>query len=183
MTLANQISIFRLLLIPVFVGAILQDGPGRDWPRLAALGVFVVAALSDVLDGYVARRYDQRTKLGHVLDPFADKLLINVTFVFLAADRYLEYAVPMWIPVVVLVRDGLITGGAYLISRYRGQIRVRARISGKVNTILQNFTIVAVLLQFSFATPLLIAMAVFCVVSYVDYLWSSMDQILGKEAA
>lgn len=182
-TLANQISFFRLLLIPVYAGLILQDAPGRDWPRLAALGVFVVATLSDLADGYVARRYDQQTKLGQVLDPFADKLLINVAFVLLAAIPHLEYPVPMWIPVVVLARDGMITGGAYLISRYRGQIRVRARVLGKVNTILQNLTIIVVLLQLPVATPLLLAMAAFCVFSYIDYLWSSMDQILGKRTA
>jgi cardiolipin synthase len=163
--------------------AILQDAPGRDWPRYTALGAFVVAALSDMVDGYVARRFDQRTKLGQVLDPFADKLLINVAFVFLAANEHLRYAVPMWIPVVVMARDALITGGSYLIRRYRGQVRVRARLLGKVNTLLQNLTVIAVLLQFSFAAPLMIAMAIFCAVSYVDYLWSSMDQIVPKEAA
>jgi CDP-diacylglycerol--glycerol-3-phosphate 3-phosphatidyltransferase len=182
-TLANQISFFRLLLIPVFVGLILQDAPGRDWPRYAALGVFMVAALSDMLDGYVARRYDQRTKLGQVLDPFADKLLVNVCFVFLAADQYLEHPVPMWVPVVVLARDGVLVGGAYLIRRYRGRIYLRARVFGKVNTVLQNFTIGVVLLQFSFALPLMMGMAVFCVVSYLDYLWNARDQILPKESA
>ena len=106
MTLANQISFFRLGLIPVFVALILQDAPGLNWPRYAALAVLVVAAISDLVDGYVARRFNQQTKLGHVLDPFADKLLINVAFVFLAADQHLEYPVPMWIPVVVLIRDG-----------------------------------------------------------------------------
>ena len=183
MTLANQISFFRLLLIPVFVGLILQDAPGRDWPRYAALAVFMVAAFSDMLDGYVARRYDQRTKLGQVLDPFADKLLVNVSFVFLAADQYLEHPVPLWVPVVVLTRDGVLAGGAYLIQRYRGRVYLRARFFGKVNTVLQNFTIGVVLLQFSFARPLMVAMAVFCVVSYLDYLWSGRDQIFPKEAA
>src|SRR6202171_2262327 len=82
MTTANKITVIRILMIPVFVtlaiyyGESIQEGSPQDWMRFTAIAVFLVAALSDGLDGYVARRYNQRSSLGVILDPSADKGLL-----------------------------------------------------------------------------------------------------------
>ena len=83
MTTANKITVVRILMIPVFVtlaiyyGQSIQEGDPQDWQRFAAIAVFLLAAVSDGLDGYVARRYNQRSSLGMILDPIADKGLLN----------------------------------------------------------------------------------------------------------
>ena len=68
----------RLLLIPVFVALIVSYTREQPWIRYSALGVYAVAAISDALDGFVARAYNQKTKLGTLLDPLADKLMVNI---------------------------------------------------------------------------------------------------------
>src|SRR2546423_14925187 len=79
MTTANKITVVRILMIPVFVtlaiyyGESIQEGSPQDWMRVTAITVFLLAALSDGLDGFVARRYNQRSPLGVILDPVADK--------------------------------------------------------------------------------------------------------------
>ena len=160
-TLANRISVFRLLLIPVFLVTVMSYTPDKQWLRITAAVIFLVAAISDILDGFVARAYNQKTKLGAVLDPLADKLLVNLSFLFLAVNEHLETDVPGWLPVVILSRDIFITGGAYLVDRFYGPVRVRPRIMGKITTILQSASIVGVLLEVSFAYHLLVVMLVF----------------------
>jgi Phosphatidylglycerophosphate synthase len=79
MTTANKITVVRILMIPVFVtlaiyyGESIQEGTPQDWMRFTAIAVFLIAAVSDGLDGFVARRYNQRSTLGAILDPIADK--------------------------------------------------------------------------------------------------------------
>ncbi|MGZ5504460.1 MAG: CDP-alcohol phosphatidyltransferase family protein, partial [Chthoniobacterales bacterium] len=82
MTTANKITIVRILLIPAFVtmaiyyGQSVQAGEPAEWMRFTAIAIFLIAAVSDGLDGYVARRYNQRSRLGVILDPIADKGLL-----------------------------------------------------------------------------------------------------------
>ncbi len=177
MTLANQITFSRLGMIPVFTSLVWFYSPEREWVRWAAVGVYVVAALSDVLDGYVARRFKQRTKLGTRLDPLADKLIVNLGFVFLAANDYFGEMVPLWFPVVVLSRDVGIVMGAFLINECYGPVKVAPRVLGKLTTTFQMATLVAVLLRVSFAYPLLLVTVVMCVLSYADYLYFGTRQL------
>lgn len=176
-TLANRITIFRLFMIPVFVVCVMSYRPEAVWLRHLAIFVFVVAALSDALDGFVARAYDQKTKLGAVLDPLADKLLVNTSFVFLAVNPHFETRVPAWLPVIVLSRDVFITGGAYLINMFYGPVRVRPRITGKITMLLQNASIAGVLLEVDFAYELLMVMLVFSVISWADYFYKGLEQV------
>ncbi|MEK7795153.1 MAG: CDP-alcohol phosphatidyltransferase family protein, partial [Candidatus Hydrogenedentota bacterium] len=83
MTLPNKISLFRLLLIPAFVAALLAIDADRPQLRWLAAGIYVLAAFSDAVDGYLARRWQQTSELGALLDPLADKLLVNIALVFL----------------------------------------------------------------------------------------------------
>jgi len=88
MTTANKITILRMLLIPFFVLEVLYHvKSGNDWHRVAALLTFAVAAILDGVDGYIARHYNQRSELGAILDPLADKLLLVSGVVVLSFDH------------------------------------------------------------------------------------------------
>jgi CDP-diacylglycerol--glycerol-3-phosphate 3-phosphatidyltransferase len=179
-TLANRITIFRLILIPVFNVLVVSYSPDKPYLRYSALLVFVVAALSDALDGFIARAYNQKTRLGAVLDPLADKLLLNLAFVFLAVNENFVERPPLWIPVLIVSRDAIIVMGSYLLNEFYGPLRVRPRITGKITTALQMASIVAVLLQVNFAYELLIAMIGMTVISFFDYLYDGVRRI-GSE--
>lgn len=183
MTLANRITLFRLFLIPVFVGLIISYTREHPWIRYAALGVYIIASISDALDGFVARAYNQKTKLGAVLDPLADKLLINIGFVFMAVNDQFSTQIPYWFPVVILARDAMIVMGAYLINEFYGPVRIRPQISGKLTTCFQMSLMIAVLIEASFAYPLMIATVVMSGISYVDYLYAGIKQIGNEDEA
>ena len=182
MTLANRITIGRLVLIPVFVVFVMSYTRDQQWLRIAALVTFIVAAISDGIDGFVARAYNQKTKLGMVLDPLADKLLINIALVFLAVNGQLTTPIPAWFPVVALSRDAIIVIGAYLINEYYGPVRAAPHITGKLTTALLMALIISVLLELhrSFITGLLYATLAFLIVSFADYLYAGVKQV-GNE--
>lgn len=179
--LANSISLFRLALIPVVLGSIFYYTPGEEWLRHLAFWAFVTAAVSDFVDGYVARHFDQRTKLGAVLDPLADKLLTNLTFVFLAVTPHFNTDVPMWLPVVVLGRDVTISVGSYLLNRFRGPLRPRARFLGKVATTAQSVGAAWVLVNWPYGFQILMVMVAISIASLVDYLLYGYERTLPKE--
>src|SRR3990167_6283888 len=83
LTFANKITIARILAVPFFISTVLYYHPARDHLRYAALGIFLFAVISDVIDGYVARTRNQRTRAGAILDPIADKLLLMSAFICL----------------------------------------------------------------------------------------------------
>jgi CDP-diacylglycerol--glycerol-3-phosphate 3-phosphatidyltransferase len=182
-TLANWITIGRLVLIPVFLVLIMMYRQEEPWLRLAALGTFVVASLSDALDGFVARAYNQKTRLGAVLDPLADKLMLNLSFVFLAANDQFETSVPAWVPVIIISRDAIIVLGFYLLNEFYGPIQPRPRILGKLTTALQMSAVVTVLLQWNYAYYLLMTMLVITVISFFDYLYVGVRQIGNEDNA
>ncbi|MGH7355792.1 MAG: CDP-diacylglycerol--glycerol-3-phosphate 3-phosphatidyltransferase [Candidatus Rokuibacteriota bacterium] len=127
MGLANRLTILRILLIPVFVSLLVYRKPGL------ALLVFAAAALTDLLDGYVARRSGSQSRLGAFLDPIADKLLLMASFVTLT---YLK-ALPFWIAAVVISRDVILVAGALVIQMVGARIYPRPTWAGKVTTFLQ----------------------------------------------
>ena len=135
------ITLSRIVACPVIFFTIQSEGVGQ---RFAAFAIFVIAALSDALDGYIARRYDLVTDLGKLLDPIADKFLLVSTFVpiFLISNRGFESehipywgALPGWILIVIFGREALIT----LFRSYgaRRGIIIAAGKSGKRKTLLQ----------------------------------------------
>jgi len=86
-TLANKLTVFRILLVPVFVWTVLCYSPDKDYLRFVAFGIFLFAVLLDVFDGYIARKLHQETKLGSILDPLADKFLLISTYFCLFPKR------------------------------------------------------------------------------------------------
>src|SRR5947209_18807413 len=110
MTTANKITILRILLIPFFVVEVLYYVKnGNEAHRILAILSFAVAAICDGVDGYIARRYNQQSELGAILDPLADKLLLVSGIVVLSFDHgpYLR-AIPLWLTGIIIGRDSLI---------------------------------------------------------------------------
>ena len=152
MTTPNKITIARILMIPVFVMMAIYYGRDKlDWQRWSAIAVFVIAAASDGLDGYIARRYHQRSKLGVILDPLADKGLLLAGIITLAFSEW-GYEFPLWFPVLVVARDIIVVSGALALQFLNGTVRVRPSWTGKVATVLQMVAIGLVMLQFNLFT-------------------------------
>jgi cardiolipin synthase len=131
LTPANQITILRLVFVPVF--AILVIDRNYGW----ALGVLVLAAISDVVDGTVARIFHQESPLGVALDPIADKILMTTAYLVLA----FRDALPTWLTVLVISRDVAIVMTAALIILVAGYRPFRPSILGKASTTVQVITI------------------------------------------
>ena len=151
MTTANKITILRMLLIPFFVVETLYyTKNGNELHRSLALLSFAIAAICDGVDGYVARRYNQRSELGAVLDPLADKLLLVSGIVVLSFDHapYLE-SVPLWLTGTIIGRDVLILIGMVVIQLMVGKVKVRPRMIGKVATVLQMVVVIWIMLKWN----------------------------------
>ncbi len=149
MTLANKITIARILLVPVFVLALLRylGGGGEGW-RWAALGVFALAALGDGLDGFVARRFNQKTDMGAVLDPVADKLLLVLGLVILTLNTSPRLdRIPLWLAGTVLGRDVTLLVLGVLVYFLTGHVTVRPHFIGKTATVLQMACVIWALLK------------------------------------
>lgn len=133
----NIISIIRILLVPVFIIFITKN-------RLSsALIVFTIAGISDGLDGFFARYFNQQTYLGAYLDPIADKILLTSAFVALAVIKIL----PGWLAVIVLSRDILILLGIATLTVFEIKIKIEPTIISKFTTLVQLITIFFILLD------------------------------------
>lgn len=132
--LANVLTVARIVLVPFFAWALLADGGHTVTGRLVATGIFVVAALTDRLDGWLARRSGNITDLGKLLDPIADKLLVGTALVLLSWLGDL----PWWVTVVILVRELGITAMRFFLLRY---VVLPASRGGKLKTVLQSVAI------------------------------------------
>lgn len=144
LTLANQITLLRLALVPAFVILVLYGRMG--W----ALTIFVTAGVSDALDGFIARWTNKRTALGAFLDPMADKLLLVSAFLVLSIPGIgLVNRIPVWLTVLVISRDVAIVATVAIVSLTMGSRTFPPSIYGKIATALYILT-VAVVLLFNF---------------------------------
>lgn len=125
--LPNLITLARLLAVPLTVWLILEQH------HAAAFWIFVIAGVSDALDGYIAKRFDQRTQLGALLDPAADKTLLAGVYVTLGLAGHL----PGWLVVLVILRDFLIILGFVLLQTAASPTRLNPLYISKINTLLQ----------------------------------------------
>ena len=145
LTVPNLLTVFRMVLIPVFVTMLFYQR------FIVALGVFVCAGLTDGLDGLLARRFDQRSQLGTVLDPIADKLMMVTAFIVLSMRGVFpqpvpsHLPVPFWVTITVISRDVFIIVGAAAINIMTGFRGFRPSWLGKVNTTVQIVAIAAIM--------------------------------------
>ena len=144
-TVPNMLTIFRMVLIPVFVTLVFYQR------FILALAAFVVAGITDGLDGLLARRFDQRSQLGTVLDPIADKLMLVTAFVVLSMRSVFPQPVPnhlpipFWVTIAVISRDVFIVVGAAAINIMTGFRGFRPSWLGKVNTTVQIIAIAIIM--------------------------------------
>ncbi|TCO79884.1 CDP-diacylglycerol--glycerol-3-phosphate 3-phosphatidyltransferase [Marinisporobacter balticus] len=170
MNLANKLTLARIILVPIFMIVLLNKIPYGMY--IAAI-IFTIAAITDTLDGYVARSRNQITKFGKFMDPLADKLLVTAALVCLVEMGKL----PAWIVVVIISRE-------YTISILRAiaaseGIVIAASGWGKLKTITQIIAIISILLNnypfslinFPFSTIMLWVAVILTIVSGVDYLY------------
>jgi cardiolipin synthase len=190
-TLPNALTVVRMVLIPVFVGALYYQRFG--W----ALAVFIVAGATDGLDGLFARRFNQYSPLGQILDPIADKLLLVTSFVTLSMPSIMEPSalvqphprhlpVPFWVTAAVISRDIFILVGAAAINVVTGFRRFRPSWLGKANTAVQIAAVVLVLVAASFPPlrgylpTVYTTVFAFAVISGVHYVFWA-NKLIGED--
>lgn len=173
LTFANKITVCRILAVPFFIATILYYTPQQDYLRLVALGIFLFAVISDVIDGYIARRHRQRTKAGAILDPVADKLLLISAFMCLyKVGAVLGDGIrfPIWLVVGVISRDVILLSGAAIIRLFHGDFEVEPTVWGKATTFFQILSVLGVLLRWPWLSAVWYPMIALTVISGVDYI-------------
>ena len=166
MNLPNKLTIFRVILIPFFVVLLLFDITAFD--KWIALAIFIIASLTDFLDGHIARKYNLVTNFGKFLDPLADKLLVCSAMICLV-----ELArIPAWVVIIIIAREFIISGFR-LVASDNGVV-IAASYWGKFKTVFQMIMIclmIADLPSLALVTQIVMWVAlVLTVVSLVDYL-------------
>lgn len=143
MNLPNAITIIRVLLIPLFLYKVIQG------EMIFATVVYLTAAISDGLDGFIARVWHLQTKVGTFLDPMADKLLITTSYFTLSVLKI----IPLWLALAVISRDIIIVSGSLLVYLMKNELTIRPQPIGKVTTFFQFSYILLVLIQTSTDIP------------------------------
>lgn len=167
--LPNAISIMRIVLVAPILKYIV------DGSYTLALVLFLVAGFSDGVDGFLAKRYDWHTRIGALLDPIADKLLVGGTFITMV----IAGLVPAWFAAMIILRDVVIVGGATAYNFFVRPVEGEPTRISKLNTALQLLFVVFVLGHAGFGWPDRIAITVIgagvivtVVISGLDYVWS-----------
>ncbi|MCH8066969.1 MAG: CDP-diacylglycerol--glycerol-3-phosphate 3-phosphatidyltransferase [Nanoarchaeota archaeon] len=167
-SLPNQITFFRIILIPVFVIFLLIEMPYGDY--IAAF-IFIILSLSDALDGYIARKKQQTTGLGKILDPIADKLLISAALIFLIGR------IPLWMVVIIIAREWIITMLRLIVLPKHV---IPAEKLGKIKTVIQTVAIISVIINFPFNWYFMLIAVIITLISGLGYLVKIMGMLDEK---
>jgi len=168
MNLANKLTMLRVLLIPVFIVILYLDFP---YNRYVAMAVYIFATLTDLADGYIARKRNLITDFGKFMDPLADKVLTCAALLW-----FIEVGlIPAWLVLIVILREFMVTG-MRLVAATKGRV-IAAGVSGKIKTLVGNLCIIAMFL------PLLDWMLIICwvligvttLVSGIEYFIKNRD--------
>ncbi len=174
MNLANQLTVVRILLVPVFIGLLLYYSPEKSFFKTAIIFVFLSACITDAMDGYAARRLNQKTTLGSYIDPLADKLLLLGGFLSLSFMTHLPdlMRVPAWVTISVITRDAVILIGSVMIFATTGKLKAEPLFIGKLTTVFQMLTLFVALLGIStpFHSLLYFSTVILTIVSGIQYL-------------
>ena len=135
MTIPNLITILRIILVPIFVIYMISDR------TLGALIIFIIASISDALDGFLARVFHQKSNLGTHLDPLADKILLMTAYITLAILKM----IPSWLAVLAISRDVIILLGVLILYLNRYPVKIHPSLLSKATTVIQAATILIVL--------------------------------------
>jgi CDP-diacylglycerol--glycerol-3-phosphate 3-phosphatidyltransferase len=183
-TLANWITLVRIFLIPVFAllatyyGMSVVEGHPKEWWRLMASGIFLLACATDALDGWAARRFGGNTRLGSILDPIADKGLLLTAILALSFSKW-PIVLPLWFALLIVTHDLVLFLGCSLLFCASGGIDIRPSSLGKISTALQMLAVGWIMLQFPlFCYPVWIA-GVCTFISGVDYVYRGTPLLRG----
>lgn len=177
--LPNILTALRILMVPPVVFAILSGRYGF------ALVLLAIAGASDGLDGFLARRFGWQTRLGAILDPVADKLLVVTVFLSLVAVG----GIPLWLVVLVVVRDLVIVAGATAYRLLFGDLELAPTLLSKLNTLLQVALVLIVLLDLAGLVPFawlvqsfIVAVTLSTTLSGLHYVWEWSRRALTRAA-
>lgn len=179
MNLANKLTTLRVVLIPVFLVVLLSDLLTEPFDRYIAVAIFIVASITDFLDGYIARSRNMVTNFGKFMDPLADKLLVCSALICLMAQERL----PVWAVLIIIAREFIISGFR-LVASDNG-IVIAAGYWGKIKTICQMVMIIVLIADLGagmvMAEQILIGLSVaLTVISLADYLYKN-KQVLSLQ--
>lgn len=175
MNTPNKLTVLRMIMVPIFVVVLLGDWFGSAGKWLSVV-IFIVASMTDWLDGYLARKHGMVTNFGKFMDPLADKLLVCSAMICL-----IELGkIPSWIVIVFIAREFIISGFR-LVASDNGVV-IAASYWGKFKTVFQMFMIIFMLLDLGgiFGTielVLMYAALLLTVISLIDYVWKNKDVI------
>lgn len=172
MNLPNKLTIVRVILIIPFCFFLMTDyvGEASNW---IALGIFIVASLTDLLDGYIARKYELVTNFGKFMDPLADKLLVSAAMIALIELSRIS----SWVVIIIISREFIISGFR-LIASDNGRVLAASYI-GKFKTTFQMLMVclmIANIEQIALVTQITMWIAiVLTIISLIDYVWKNKD--------
>lgn len=172
MTFADKVSSIRIILIPFFVSLLFYFDKNHLYLRYALLGIFGLAVLSDFFDGLVARIKKEKSDLGQIIDPLADKLLMLTAFISMYALRHslpLEFKIPLGVVLTIVSRDLIILFGFLIMHLLKMQVSIAPTLWGKLTTFFQMATILSVLMDLTFSWIIWSLAASFTVISGIDY--------------
>ena len=178
MNWANRLTILRVVLVPGFIAAIL-------YMRFnIALLIFIIASITDCLDGYVARTFNEKTRFGAIMDPVADKLLIGSAFICFSIVRDLPVylKIPAYVPIIIISRDVIILLGVMCLFMLSDQehIEIKPTMVSKITTVFQMVTVIALLLSFIHSNWLWNITVGLTVISGLDYIRIGSKKINEK---
>jgi len=178
MNLPNKLTILRVIMIPFFVAALLYDGGANQNMRYVAAALFIIASLTDMLDGKIARKYNLVTNFGKFMDPLADKLLV-CSLICMIELREL----PAWMVIIIISREFIISGFR-LVASDNGVV-IAASYWGKFKTNFQMFMIIMLIIDLGTSTAvmieniLIVIATALTIISLVDYLVKN-KQVLSE---
>jgi len=169
MNIANKISTFRILSVPFFIACLVYYTPEKQFLRILALIIFILGAISDGLDGFIARKAKLQSKAGLIMDPLGDKILLMSAFIFLSPVSKMVLKFPLWVSFIVISRDVIIIIGAVVIYMVKQSLGVHPTKWGKLTTTFQMLSVLCVLLQYKMASFVWWIAVIFTIVSGFDY--------------
>jgi len=184
MTLANRVTFIRFFLVPLFIASLVYYRVEIDLLRVLAIVLFSLAMVTDAIDGYLARRFSQKSALGVILDPLADKFLLVSGFLALTLLENIpeSFQIPPWLTILVMSRDIFILSGALVMYLVTQHLDVQPSLLGKITTFLQMTTILLTLLNLPVRGWCYVLTACFTFFSGLGYLRYGVSVLNGTNA-
>lgn len=162
MNVPNALTIARFFMVGVFPYLYFNDGIANN--KAWAFVVFILAGITDVLDGWIARRYNLITKWGKLMDPLADKLMLLMVLICLALDKVIHY----WVIIIIALKELLMILGAIFLLKER-EVVVQANVYGKLATFMFYLAVTALIFEFPYAKYLLLAALISTILALIQY--------------